>query len=329
METDSSSDWKRWISKKRRVFATTAVLVLVLVGLGPLLSDHAAAIRNESELTRAMASVAGGATPAAGSRTEPKPTTAGPSPNPPEGPSPPPGTVTGVYVPTPPVSSETPRTMVAPRLENLSTEYRYETVVGRYSFPKPSPYVVKHRTVNGTLLIAASTFAVIAPGVVPFASPQVLSATDYGYRVKYSLLKNSSSIGTVTITYTFYIDTPPKSTAELSQTSGSPLSLSWIALTTDSVAYNETATKEFGTLDPPVGMATPAHRLHVGPGLNQGSWMRKVTLDWSDAGNGSAFVGKIQVGGLSGAAVIVSFPAGMTKVDPVLVGTSSNSLPTD
>lgn len=247
----------------------------------------------------------------------------------PGGPSPPPGAALGVFSPPPPSVSAMPNERIPPSLSVSDIGWAYSTVAGNFTFPSAQPYVVRYATESGTVLVNASAFVILSPGIVLFGQPTILNATDYRYRVRYGFNLKPKVTGNVTVTYDFRDDGPPKITAELDQSSRLPLQLSWVTFTSDSVASNGISIVDFAKNTIPATIATPGETLNVGPTSDNRKWSRQVRLNWSDAGAGTASVGRVSVGGLTGAAVIVTFPAGMSTVDPTLVGTSTTVGATD
>ncbi len=245
----------------------------------------------------------------------------------PGGPSPPPGSVTSVYVPAAPIVSSLP-SVASPRLSETPASFRYATVVGTYEFSKVTPYLTSYATSGGDLLVTASTFVVVSSGIVPFVNPTVLDATDYRFQSRYDLLHGTANVGNVSLKYDFRDDGPPKITATLNHRGNETFSLSWVSITVDSVAFNGTALVDFGSEDPPVPIGTTEFRLLIGPDDNPANWSRRLTIDWSDVQSGSAFAGQVSVAGLSGPALLVAFPAAATVIDPTLVGTSTATSPT-
>src|SRR5207249_7496913 len=136
-------------------------------------------------------------------------------------------------------------------------------------------------------------------------------------------------LGNVTITYEFRDQSAPKVTAELQKSGGGDLALSWVSLTSDHFAANETQILDFGNITRPQEIQVSKYTLLVAPTADPRTWSRRLSLDWSDAQTGTVFVGPSPVAGLSGPAVIVLFPASMKSVDPVLVGTSTTFTATD
>jgi RHS repeat-associated protein len=202
-------------------------------------------------------------------------------------------------------------------------------VAGYYVFSKAQPHLLRYETKDGVVLVNASTFVAVVPGTAMFGSPSVVNATQYLFQSRYSLLASGEPVGNVTITYAFTTDRPPKITAELRLSRQLSGGLAWIALTVDRVAVGATATVDFSSFDSGVEVATPNRRLQVGPSIAVDTWYRRLLFDWSDAPDGVAYVGQFAVGNLSGAAVLVRFPAGQMVVDPTLVGTSDTSSATD
>ncbi len=247
----------------------------------------------------------------------------------PGGPSPAPGVVNAQYLPASPTLSETPPPAAPPQLNVSADEYRYSTAVGEYVIPRSLPFLLGYASPAGDVLVAASSFLVIAPGVTPFADPIVLNATAESYQMRYNLTAAGTPIGNVTLSYLFGASRPPKISAKLDQSSGPPLALTWIALTLDGVVANRSTALNFSSLIVPTPAPVDGFQTSVGPGQNRTNWTRRVTFDWSDAGAGTAFAGHVAVGHLSGAAFLVRFPVGMKTVDPTVVGSTTTIGATD
>ena len=244
----------------------------------------------------------------------------------PGGPSPPPGTANAIPAPPETILSTLPPERRAPILDREGGDYRYTTVAGRYTFPGTRPYVVRHDTRGGESSVVASTFVVL-PGVTLFRDPEVLEASGYEYRVRYGIAQAGRTIGNVTLTYDFRDDGPPKITAQLRHDMTQFLSLAWVALSRDTVAFNGTEARDFRDAEL-FRMDTPTYRLAVGPDLDPPAWRKRLSLDWRDARAGVAYAGRVSFGGLEGAAVLVKFPIGMKTVDPVLVSEDAASTAT-
>ena len=247
----------------------------------------------------------------------------------PGGISPPPGRVNAVYIPpTPEVSTLLP-SVAAPRLTASDLEYRYSTSVGEYVIPRALPFLLRYESHEGDVLVTASTFTVKAPGVTSFVDPVVLRAGDDAYQVRYDLRKASRLVGNVTLTYLFAANRPPKITADLQQSSGAPLALTWVALTVDTVVSNGKSSLDFSSAGVPTRAPIDGTRASIGPGPDRANWPRRVTFDWTDAGAGTAFVGRGSIGRLTGSALLVEFPDRMPTVDPTIVGSSGTALGTN
>jgi RHS repeat-associated protein len=244
----------------------------------------------------------------------------------PGGPSPEPGTVTSAFVPPQPISSALPLDVVASVLNETASEYVYTTVAGSYTFSKDKPYLMKYETVEGDVLVKASTFVVLSPGISLFTSADVLNATDSLYEVRYDFILGVAS-GNVTITYDFRDDGPPKIAAE--RQGQLTLPLIWVTQTVDTVAFNDSSTVDFASLTEPVDVTPADLSLTIGPDKDPLNWSRRLSLDWSDAGAGTAFVGPFSAGSITGPAVFVIFPVNLAAVDPIAAGGSTSSAATD
>jgi RHS repeat-associated protein len=245
------------------------------------------------------------------------------------GDSPPPGTVSSVYQPLPPLQASVPASVLPPRLTVTDSEYAYETVAGHYSFPIATPYLVQYSTAEGDLLVNASTFLVLAPGIALFDSAVVMNATDYLYKVQYGFRLGLIISGNITITYEFRDDAPPKATAERNQSGGPSLPLIWSVFTVDDVAFNGTMTLDFDPLPLPANLSAPVRSVTVGQDPDPANWSHSVNLDWNDTTEGVAFAGPLVAGPLHGHAAFVVFPSDLSIVDPVLAGTSTVVTGTD
>jgi RHS repeat-associated protein len=219
-----------------------------------------------------------------------------------------------------------PSDVIPTVLNETASVYEYTTVSGRYSFPKDEPYMMTYETPDGEILINGSTFVVLATGISLFTSFEVLNATDSLYSVRYTFAVGLAS-GNITITYAFRDGGPPKVTAERRGPLIFPLI--WVAYTIDTFAFNDSSVVAFASRSTPLNV-TPADRsLTIGPDGDPLNWTRRIGLDWSDVGAGTAYAGPLSAGSLSGPAVFVVFPADMSLVDPLVAGTSTSSAGTD
>ena len=209
-------------------------------------------------------------------------------------------------MPVEPVRSLLPSSVVATVLNETGSEYVYTTVAGNYSFPKDKPYLMKYETAEGEVLVNASTFVVLSPGIALFTSVVVLNATDSFYRVRYDFTVGLAS-GDVTISYVFRDNGPPKVAAE--RHGQLTLPLIWVTHTLDSVVFNDSYALDFASLDEPVDVTPADLSLTIGPTEDPLNWTRRMSLDWSDAGAGTAYAGPFSAGSLAGPAVFVVFSA--------------------
>gem|GEM_PF-5450674 len=216
-----------------------------------------------------------------------------------------------------------------PLLEDRETEHRYATVAGVYAFPKAAPFLMRHESASGEVLVSGSTFVALPPGLPRLGQVELVNASTYRYEVRYPVTQLGNVVGNVTIAYEFKDDGPPKVTAIVNQSSGMPFSVAWVSFTVDRVAFNGTATVDFSNLPAPLRLETQGRRVHVGPTMDALNWSRRLLLDWSDADAGLAFAGPFSAGDLNGTAVFVVFPEGMTIVDPIVVGTTATMAATD
>jgi RHS repeat-associated protein len=247
----------------------------------------------------------------------------------PGGPSPPPGSVIDAHVSPPPIRSSIPVNELPPALNVTTSEYQYVTVSGRYTFPRSNPFLVQYSTPEGDQLVTASTFAVLSAGISLFNNVTVLNATDHRYVARYDYSVGRIVRGTVTITFDFRDDGPPKITAVRNQSAGRTLALVWATFSVDTFANNDAKTVDFRSLTPPASIATPDNGLSVGPSLDAPNWTRRMILDWRDAPGGAVVVGRSSIGPLIGSAVVVTFPSDLAIVDPILAGTSTSPAATD
>src|SRR5207249_254781 len=176
-----------------KAFAIVATLLMVAISLSPAI-----------EVSAGSPSHGDNSPPMHNAGTETISDSAPPDPNStdsPGGPSPPPGNVDSVFASTPPFVSTIPGDATRPVLASSDTELTYSTVVGSYSFAATTPYAVRYTTDSGVILVNASTFVVLAPGISLFGEPTILNATDYRYSVRYSFSLGLISSGSVTLTY--------------------------------------------------------------------------------------------------------------------------------
>ncbi len=314
-------------SSVAKVFAFLASYVMIVVGLSPVVEPTAASEHLRMAAPAVADEGSDGGSPS--SRSASAPRLLNESTDSPGGPSPSPGEARFAYQDAIPVASVLPGEVLAPRLENVTDEYRYETVAGRYAFPKAAPFLMRYESREGAVLVTASTFVVVAPGLSPFRDAQVLDATDYRYRVRYSIIRHGKAVGNVTIMFEFRDDGPPKASAELQEALPGSLSLMWVTFTVDTVIFNGAESIDFRSITPPREVPSLSRRVHVGPGLDPPNWARRTVLNWSDAPGGTSFAGRFAVEGLEGAAVVVRFPEGEYSVDPSIVGTSSTDAATN
>jgi len=297
-------------------FAIFASSVMVLVALGPLVEKEATAT---SPIVDPVAP-ASNDLPRSDSAGIPAETTDSVG-----GPSPRPGSVTSGLAPQPPMRSSLPANAVPSHLEETAVSFRYTTVAGTYEFPKATPYIASYATPEGETLVTASTFVVIAPGIRPFGHPTVLTASDDRFETRYELGKGPVQVGAVTLTYDFRDDGPPKITAALAQSGSQSWSLTWVSFPIDRVAFGGATPVAFASATSLSRIETPDFRVSVGPDADPARSSRRLVLDWSDAGAGTASVGLFSLEGLAGPAILIEFPARMTIVDPTIVGTSTSS----
>jgi len=245
------------------------------------------------------------------------------------GPSPPPGRARDVYIAPVPIKTALPKTIQSPRLNVSSLEYRYSTVAGDYIFPVSVPYVMRYESPEGDQLASASTFLLAPPDSSVPTTAQVVDAAEYVFRVRYAFVSASSALDTLTVTYDFRDDGPPKITAELNRSDPKPVSVMWLTLTADPVVSNGTAMIDLTASASLRELGAAEYRLAVGPDLDPTRWHRLLELNWSDAKSGKELVGRFVVAGLEGVGVAVTFPPGMTTIDPTVVGSSAPSTATD
>ena len=309
--------------RHRISFVYFCVITLGIAGLGPVVDINASAslIDGPSSETPVPEH----------SSTIPNPTSLGLTRNStdsPGGPSPPPGRVLSYYKSPEPILSMGPTEEVPPILSETSSDYRYTTVAGVYTFPKTAPYMVRYATSDGETLVLASTFTILEQGVIPFIEPLVLKATNDNYSVQYGFRVHGESAGNVTLEYAFRVDSPPKITARLDKAMDSRLALSWISITVDSFIADTEHVTDMRSSDAREQFDASLH-VSVGPDVQQQQWRRSVLLDWRDAGSGKASIRRVSLLGFSENAILVEFPENMTVVDPSLVGTSTSGTPTE
>ena len=101
----------------------------------------------------------------------------------------------------------------------------------------------------------------------------------------------------MTLRYDFRDEGAPKVTAELAELGGGDLALSWVSLTSDHFVANGTGVLDFGNLTNLQEVQTSNFMLSIVPTSEQRTWSRRLSLDWSDARAGTAFVGPSPIAG--------------------------------